>query len=199
MMSGIMLYESDHVEVMTKLYAVVPALRMVVKNSQTSHDMAELNGAVAEVMLSTIGDLCNFRYERWNWSRKSIPLVLWFLIILTSLLMFFGVLLLQSGWIQLDSWFCLLTVAAMSALIYCLADVDQTHTGFMRIPYDRLDQLSFDIPESTALDYTQKEAMIKTLAARDNSSSHRRPLLSGTTWRNSSSVRVSMSLRQRFI
>ena len=38
---------------------------------------------------------------------------------------------------------CLLTVSSIGLLIYCLADVDQTHTGFMRIPVERLDQLDF--------------------------------------------------------
>ena len=38
---------------------------------------------------------------------------------------------------------CALTVSSIGLLIYCLADVDQTHTGFMRIPVERLDQLDF--------------------------------------------------------
>ena len=38
---------------------------------------------------------------------------------------------------------CLLTVASIGLLIYCLADLDQTHTGFMRIPVNRLDRLQF--------------------------------------------------------
>ena len=43
----------------------------------------------------------------------------------------------------MDLWFCILTVASIGLLIYCLADVDQTHTGFMRISVERLDQLEF--------------------------------------------------------
>ena len=38
---------------------------------------------------------------------------------------------------------CSLTVSSIGLLIYCLADVDQTHTGFMRIPVERLDRLDF--------------------------------------------------------
>ena len=38
---------------------------------------------------------------------------------------------------------CTLTVSSIGLLIYCLADVDQTHTGFMRIPVERLDRLDF--------------------------------------------------------
>ena len=98
--SSIMLSDSEDAEVMTKLYAIVPALRLVIKNQGDSSSMAsaELNGAIMEVMLSTIGELCNLRYERWNLSKKAIPTILWVLIVMSAMLMFFGVMLMQSGW-----------------------------------------------------------------------------------------------------
>ena len=98
--SGIMLSDSDDTEVMTQLYAIVPALRLVIQNQGDRQSMAtaELNSAIMEVMLSTIGDLCNLRYERWNLAQKAIPFILWVLIVMSAMLMFFGVLLMQSGW-----------------------------------------------------------------------------------------------------
>ena len=98
--SGIMLSDSEDAEVMTQLYAIVPALRCLFRRQgdQLSMASAELNGAIMEVMLSTIGDLCNLRYERWNLAKKAIPFILWVLIVMNAMLMFFGVLLMQSGW-----------------------------------------------------------------------------------------------------
>ena len=95
-----MLSDSEDAEVMTKLYAIVPALRVLIKNQgqEPSVATAELNGAIMEVMLSTIGELCNLRYERWNLAKKAIPFILWVLIVMSAMLMFFGVLLMQSGW-----------------------------------------------------------------------------------------------------
>uniref|UniRef100_A0A7S1X5Y0 Uncharacterized protein n=1 Tax=Tetraselmis chuii TaxID=63592 RepID=A0A7S1X5Y0_9CHLO len=59
------------------------------------------------------------------------------------MLMFFGVMMMQSGWYNVDVTLCMLTVGGIGLMIYCLADVDQTHTGLMRIPVDRLDDLDF--------------------------------------------------------
>eukprot|EP00873_Tetraselmis_striata_P005700 jgi/Tetstr1/425964/TSEL_016314.t1 len=145
MTTGVMCYENEQVEVMTKLYAIVPALQHVVqrKDHDDSRAYAQLSGAISEVMLSTIGELCNLRYQRWSQSQKHIPVILWAFITLSSMLMFWGVMMMQSGWANLDITLCALTVVGICIMIYCLADVDQTHTGLMRIPVDRLDELNF--------------------------------------------------------
>jgi hypothetical protein len=119
--SGIMVYEYEQVEVMTKVYAIVPALYRVVKleqrGSEGSRAYTEISGVVAETMLVTIGELCSLRYQRWSLSRRRIPVVLWALVILSAVLMFFGVLVMQSGWHNVDATLCMLITAGIGLMM----------------------------------------------------------------------------------
>lgn len=49
----------------------------------------------------------------------------------------------HTGWANVDGTLSSLTVTGICLMIYCLADVDQTHTGLMRIPMAKLDELNF--------------------------------------------------------
>ena len=99
-------------------------------------DAAMLNSA-----LESIQALVLARYERWDLFGKEIAPGIWALLVTSANLTFVGVLLMQSGHFTMDFAMCTLTVLSICAILFVLSDLDQFHTGAIRIDVSAMDQV----------------------------------------------------------
>ena len=104
--------------------------------SAARFDMTMLNSA-----LESIQALLQARYERWSLFSRNISPRLWILLIVSANLTFFGVLLVQSSHFYMDFLMCTLTVLSMCMILFVLSDLDQFHTGGIRIDVSQIDSV----------------------------------------------------------
>eukprot|EP00164_Ancoracysta_twista_P005747 GFYU01007899.1.p1 GENE.GFYU01007899.1~~GFYU01007899.1.p1 ORF type:complete len:338 (-),score=88.99 GFYU01007899.1:138-1151(-) len=123
-----------HFQILDKLYAVVP----IVGNIASDDFKDEVDRVLLQGTLEALSDCTDHRYQWVTALKSGFPKELWSFITLTSGMMFFAVVFLQTASLALDILMCLFVVASIASTVYLLADLNQPFHGSFRVDLEWL-------------------------------------------------------------
>jgi hypothetical protein len=108
-----------------------------------------LNIQIADRIIDSLNALSTAKHKRLTLEQESLPEMLWTVQYILSTIMFSGVLLINSGSLELNIYMCFATSLLIGINSLLIADMDMPYIGYIVINKSALTELVRDMTEAT--------------------------------------------------
>jgi len=108
-----------------------------------------LNIQIADRIIDSLNALSTAKHKRLTLEKEQLPFMLWMLQYILSTIMFSGVLLINSGSLELNVFMCFATSILIGMNSLLIADMDMPYIGYITIDHSALTELMHDMTEAT--------------------------------------------------
>jgi hypothetical protein len=108
-----------------------------------------LNIQIADRIIDSLNALSTAKHKRLTLEQESLPEMLWTVQYILSTIMFSGVLLINSGSLELNIYMCFATSLLIGINSLLIADMDMPYIGYIVINKKPLSELVRDMTEAT--------------------------------------------------